>query len=303
MEILDRLKSLDLNLVDVNQILDLLRKINSQFFVTNKLKKGTRLCRVRIWNELPKIPTNVSEFSYNPNPSKEFGRAHCIGESIFYASLNLADPLVPHYMNALLETINDDLTKNFSRSYFAISSWILKEDLPFVLVGSNLLHSRENKSLRGHFIKSIDLDSKFKDEAIIVDDFFSNEFSKKVEYNNDYKLSASYSKYIFENGFNAIIYNSVASNGAGLNIAINKESIDQNIIEPEHVVYGTLYRRGLDYINEYNMKSNKIREDGTIEWGKLYGPEYKLDPKTKQYFLGNFDIKPNLTNRHILNLD
>ena len=44
------------------------------------------------------------------------------------------------------------------------------------MVGSNLLHSRENKSLRGHFIKSIDLDSKFKDEAIIVDDFFSNAY-------------------------------------------------------------------------------------------------------------------------------
>ncbi len=305
MEVVNILRSLDLKTVDIDTIIDYINKTNEQFIIVNKLSKGTKLIRARIWNEIPKIPVNISELSYNPTPSEKFGRANCIGDIIFYASLNLDDSLVPDYMNVLLETINHN-DKYIDRKYFALSSWIVKKDLSIVLLGSSLKHSKKTQNKRDYYLDSIvDLPQDFKEKSLIFDDFFSNEFSKVVVNDSDfeYKLSAAYSKFIFNYNIDGIIYNSVASNGACSNIALKKNIIDNKSVEADHVLYGTLYKRDSTYINEYDMRSKEITKDGTIVWEELYGLKYKLDVKVKNYYLGKIDSNPNVLDNEITLLD
>lgn len=73
------------------------------------------------------------------------------------------------------------------------------------------------------------------DVAKLIDEFFSRQFSQTVlrgcEWN--YGISASYCSLLFSTGIRGILYASVGSNGAGLNVVFDKSVVDDETLMPK----------------------------------------------------------------------
>lgn len=118
---LDAIKSLDLKVVDTDQIIQELVQFDKQIALTIELKKGTEICRTRVIQDVEKdIPTAVDQISYNPMPSRTYGRAHLVGETVFYGSLSTER--MKHYFNNSFEVF-DFNDKVLERQYFVTSKW------------------------------------------------------------------------------------------------------------------------------------------------------------------------------------
>jgi len=284
---LDAIKSLDLKVVDTDQIIQELVQFDKQIALTIELKKGTEICRTRVIQDVEKdIPTAVDQISYNPMPSRTYGRAHLVGETVFYGSLSTER--MKHYFNTSFEVF-DFNDKVLERQYFVTSKWILQEDITVIDVGNNLLNDRQRVEERRKFIDSIStLTNSFLESSKLFDAFIGTEFSKVVESRSDhlYKISASYCSLMFSQGFKGILYSSVGSNGAGLNIVLDRSLIDKGLLIPQMAMFGTIYNRYGDYVNDYSMKA--IIKNNILRWEDTYD---SLPPKMKLYYTGRSDDK------------
>lgn len=283
----DALKSMNLKTDEVSQIKDALVTLHGQIAVTNILKKGTEVCRTVVINDLERdIPKHVGQISYNPNPSTNFGRAHLIGETVFYGSVSTET--MKHYFNTSFEVF-DLKNTSLEREYFVTSKWILQQDLPVVVVGNHLLHVNQAMEERDQFLQSIQtLPEEIKMCAKLFDGFVASEFSKIVPRGNEflYKISACYCSLLFSLGIYGILYSSVGSNGHGLNVALKPSLVDDGILVPQVALFGTLYNRYGDYANDYSMKANI--EDDILRWQDAY---YSLPPSMKLYYTGKSNDK------------
>lgn len=284
-EAIEILKSFDLKTITTDEIIKILNSVRDQFMVIKTIPKDARICRTRVWDKLPDpIPISSNELSYNPNPSEFYGRANITNESIFYGSISTEK--MTDYFNTNMETAKFDDSK-IERKYFITSAWKLNKDIKVISVGNDLPHGNHLNLIRDNTIKSISLNEKI--DILLAkefDKFISLEFSKKIEDRNhhEYKISASYSRFAFDQGFDGIMYSSVGSNGTGANLAIQKELIDRNLISPTVAVFGTFYNRYKSCIQDYSM-SGKI-ENGIIRWKDVYRP---LPPSIKDFYTGISD--------------
>jgi hypothetical protein len=116
------------------------------------------------------------------------------------------------------------------------------------------------------------------------------EFSKHVEKSNpwEYKISATYCEILKENGEKGIIYPSVKSEGAGLNIVLFPEEVKKGIITFDKALYGTFYNRNGDYNNEYTLGATS-NDDVHLQWHEEY---YRLPRDIKDYYIGKSNYNP-----------
>lgn len=297
--VVEKLKLLDLNNVEVQEIISLFDNFNFLGYISNIIKKGSQICRMRIIDvEKEKIPINSKELSYNPNPSSEYGRCHIINESIFYGSINTE--LIKNYHNIFFEVTNHS-SRQKNRLYFVVSSWILQEDLNVIELGSYLKHSNCSLKKRNEFINNIPHLPYYKKVwSKQLDDFLSKEFSKQITNNFEYKISAAFSSYMFNRGIQGIIYPSVQTNGAGLNIALEKSVVDNQLITPNHAIFGVQYYRNKRSQDEITMNGD-FDAKGVIHWQD--NPKGYMDIISKKYFNGESDLYPLLDRVDIKNLD
>lgn len=282
---LNAIKALELETIEPNEIINELKQFDRQIALTLVLKKGTAVCRTRILGDIDKdIPTSVHQISYNPTPSSNYGRAHLKGETVFYASISTER--MKDYFNTPFEVF-DFNNENIDRQYFVTSKWILQQDITIVDIGNTLVHDSERIKERKKFIDNIQTQSAtFLQSSKLFDDFLSEEFSKRVDKGEEhlYKLSASYCSWMFSLGFKGILYSSVGSNGAGLNVALHPSLVDEGLLIPHLSVLGTMYNRYGEYINEYCMKAHV--DNDTLRWQEVYDA---LPPEMKLYYTGKSD--------------
>lgn len=283
---LDTLKLMNLKAVEIDQIKQVFLNLHEQIAVTNILKKGTEICRTVVVNDLENLPKHVSQISYNPNPSANLGRAHLIGETVFYGSVSTET--MKHYNNTSFEVFDLNNT-SLERQYFITSKWILQQDLTIIVVGSNLLHINKETEEREQFLQGVQPSSE---EMIMgakfFDDFIASEFSKVVPRGSEflYKISASYCSWLFSLDIHGILYSSVGSNGHGLNVALKPSLVDDGILVPQVALFGTLYNRYGEYADEYSMKANIVNE--FLRWENV---DYLLPLHMKRYYTGRSDDK------------
>lgn len=284
---INSLKSLDLMNIDENEIIQELRTIKDQIALTLKLKKGTEICRTRIVENVEKdIPKYVGEISYNPKPSPNYGRAHLKGESVFYGSLSTEK--MKHYFNTSFEVfkLND---KMLERQFFVTSKWILQEDITVIDVGNSLMQDKVRMNQRRKFFDNVEVPSTVSlESAKLFDNYICEEFSKIVTEGEEalYKSSGAYASLMFGLGVKGILYASVGSNGAGLNIVLPSYLIDEGVLLPHSALFGTMYNRYGEYINDYSMKA-KV-EGSVLRWQDTYE---LLPPEVKNYYTGKSDDK------------
>lgn len=252
-----------------------------------KINKGSIAVRTRIIEKNEAIFTKISEISYRTKNVEKIGKGRCNddGEPVFYCSLE-TERLKPIQTNILEifprfddETIAPIIQTISGKSQFQC-------DCYFPFIGG--FKNNPNLCNAGHdrfnFLDKLykEYDSEYIECFKIVDEFLCNEFSKKVKNEYEYKISATYSKMIHAKDRIGIVYPSVNSNQAGLNIAIYKESVDLGIIQCRMAIYSKFYTRNKNIVNEHLMIANI--DKGFLRWYEDYN--HKLPPIMKKYFSG-----------------
>ena len=288
---INRIKALDLQIVEKDEVLGRISELKRHASIVLRLPADTVICR-SVNNFLPeqRYPVTIQEVSYNPDfATCRFNRANWEGDSVFYGSIS--DDIMMSYHTSGLEI--SGLMKNpnplCSETVF-VGKWVLQHDTEFVFVGGgdNLLKKTErtikrNEALVNHIVKYPENVLSLK----LIDSFLCNEFSKNVEDGRrwEYKLSAGYSTLVKGYSWPGILYPSVQSNGAGLNIAIFPQFVDDGLIKLEYIAASIYYKRDKDIVNEYVMEA---RPDGEkLIWKEIY--HHKLPPKMKAYYTGKSD--------------
>ncbi|MGZ3873964.1 MAG: RES family NAD+ phosphorylase [Mucilaginibacter sp.] len=290
-KIIEEIARLDLTSVTKDEILLYFEKIQNHVSIIQIVPAGTIVCR-SVPDYLPdgRFPKTVQEMSYNPHLDQcRYNRANWEGESVFYGSIS-ADFLRSNDTSGFEIISLDKRESKICREIVFIGKWVVQKDLEVVSIGgSSSLLNKTNMSKSRHKLL-IDYITKIPEHELslkLIDTFLCNEFSKDVPDDKRflYKISAGYADYLKANGFNGLLYPSVRSLGAGLNIALFPNAIDSGLIRFEYASASNFYKRDKNIINEYVMEAYPDNEK--LIWKEIY--KYKLPPKIKAFYIGKSD--------------
>ncbi|MDD3123890.1 MAG: hypothetical protein PHC62_10355 [Candidatus Izemoplasmatales bacterium] len=277
LEILHKLKSLDLaNKLSSDEIKKL---INGLGFYTYKriFKKGEFIIRTR-----PNYNGTFcakSELSYPPKSkeSQSHQRASLKNTNYFYGSLigNNYSVFQNHkdFIGAIVTSISEQEffkdEKNKCIYKITYGAWQVKKEF-----GVAVLVQNENFYDKSDYVKMI-IDEyniyistqpeEKKNEIILVNKFICNEFGKQVKKGEeyDYLISASYTQRMFEEGLGGLIYPSFTMLGAGLNIVLKTEIVD-NCLELVRAGECTIFKTSSGINVSHDRVASRIVSDGNF---------------------------------------
>ncbi|KQB99841.1 hypothetical protein [Pedobacter sp. Hv1] len=288
------LKRLDLKTATRDQIYQLLSRLYGHIGVTRKLEKGRFVQRGVFIGSEEDFPKEVQRISFNPKGSA-MGRCNFDGNSMFYGCIS--SNVLEGYINCgfeLLPLSNEEVKDlpPIREHRVIVGNWILSEETEFVSIGSRsyLTHLNTDVQHRNElFYKIISPYQQSMLSFYAIDKFIADEFSKPVPKNEPwlYKISATYVDMIKANGHKGLIYPSVKSNGAGMNIIIFPEFVTNGLITFERCVYGIFYVREKEVGNEWLMKAKA--NDGKLVWKDEYG---RMPTPLRNFYKGISDINP-----------
>lgn len=281
-QVISQLEQLNLEKVEVAEIRSLLSKLQGHITVSTTLNEGKPIGRSLIF-ENEEIPIEVDRVSYNKNPGKIFGRATCQGTAAFYGCL--ATEVIENYHNTPLEILPMRKDK-IERFHFVTGKWILQNNSSFPFLGGQLDHLCDAGKFRHQYFSEYIKNQDNSDCFMLIDNFLCKEFSKEVPEEEPwkYKISATYAEMLKDEGLPGLIFPSVASNGAGLNIVIFPEAVDSGLIKLERAIYGTFYNRYGSYINDFVLEALAV--GNKLRWKEVYK---SMPPNVKAYYIGNSD--------------
>ncbi|MEQ9378316.1 MAG: RES domain-containing protein [Imperialibacter sp.] len=249
---------------------------NQSFF-----PKGEELYRARIDDGEKPFSKIKDIFVREENEIIGYGRANRPREQIFYCSDNMDV--------SLFETLQYLSKENFwykrqkgKMVQVTVGVWRINEPIRLASIfhGGDLWSRRPDlKDFHTHHRKVF---SKYKATKKMLDyeealcEFFSSQFTKQVDFDWEYKLSALYS-YLVKHAkvsndryvFDGIIYPSNATHLFGDNLAIYKRAFNEKKIElvrVESVMCVTFP----DQINFYKMNASENIKEGEIYWDPNY---------------------------------
>ncbi len=300
--IINKLKSLNLEEVSNEEVKELLRAIIYIPLPVVYLNSGVKIIRCRTISvskdkfEQKRIYCTYAEFS-NPKRKKFYciGRANSEDTTVLYGGIE--SKVMNGFSTACLELVptsahehDAERDLDFKVLNLVAGIWIVQRPIPIVILGS-LSDDYINLNSVGHERQKIINDFLEKnpqnaDIVRLVDEFLGKEFSKDVqkgeEYN--YKISANYVDLLQEiKMFKGVIYPSIKSNGAGINIAIFPKNVRNKYIKLVHGVYSIFYNRNNNCINDYPLKGEYV--DGKIRWKENF-EQYKTPIVMRDYYNG-----------------
>lgn len=140
--VLQELRALNLEVVEISEIKSLLWELKSHVSVMKRLNAGKPICRSLIFKN--EIPITVERISYNKNPGDYFGRATYRGKTAFYGSI--ATNILENYQTTPLEIL--PVRKDcIERTGVVSGKWVLQEDAWFIFLGSHLGHLCEDAKI------------------------------------------------------------------------------------------------------------------------------------------------------------
>lgn len=289
-----QLKGLDLRVAEREYIQQLLSKLYSHIGVVRKLEEGRFIQRGIALEADEDFPKVVQRISYNPNGSA-MGRCNFGSESMFYGCV--ASNVMEGYVSCGFELLplSDEEEAELPpirQHRLVIGNWKLTEETEFITVGyhSNLIHVNTDARNRNEiFSKAISADKKSALSHYVVDRFLAHEFSKPVPKKEPwlYKISATYVDMLKANGHKGLIYPSVKSSGAGMNIIIFPEFVQNGLITFDKCAYTIFYVRNKDLVNEWLMRAEA--PEGNLIWQDDYG---RISAPLRNYYKGLSDINP-----------
>jgi len=299
-ELLNTIKATDLSTVALEDLLKLFSKLNKHVAVVTVVPAGTVVSRSVSCNYLKgkgsEIPLLVSDISFNPNLNVcGFNRATWEGKTAFYGSVSSQQ--LESYYTCGFEVLSDlkESEKEIDRETFVTGKWIVKKDLQVVHISGNLKHNVDQVSQR--YDALYHAISQYPEHIVqlkMIDSMLTAEFSKSVASDArwNYKISAAYAEFIKQDGWPGVLFPSVQADGAGTNIAIFPDRVDE-YLELERAALTVYYKRSDSFVNEYVMEA--FPEGNTLKWNETY--IHKLPPMIRRWYTGLSD--DNSFNRYI----
>lgn len=267
--------------ISYDKIVDLLSNgIKGIPFPIAKLHKEYFIDRVRK-NENNKLYKHIDELSYIKdtyviqNKLTKYGRANLPHQVMFYGALKT--PYIQHErLTAIAESsdfFRNTQEKQFGKEYYTLSRWRIKEEL----VGVEIVFSddalKNNEYIRKSYekqkqsLEELELTKQEKDFYLEFLRFISNQFSKRVNNYEEYKISVAYANIALSKPYiNFIVYPSVQTEYQGENIVLKPEIVDkylEPIICSTHILYKDTNRTFIDN-DKYRAKNIDFSKD--LEW-------------------------------------
>lgn len=300
-EVLKSLKNLNLQTAGDDEIKSHLLKLSKHIGVKKTLDKQVFIQRgVLLDNEAEDFfPKQISRLSYNSN-CNSIGRCNIFGQPVFYGCISTE--VMEAYNCTAMEIL--PLNKNgIFKHRFVISNWLLNQPTEFLLIGGSekLYHLNKASAYRNDFFN--EKLNQYKEvifSLMSIDKFLCNEFNKEVKQGEDYnyRISANYCSILKDKNEPGIIYPSVKSSGAGLNIAIFSEKIDDKLVYFDKAIYGIFYNRNGEFCNEYTLRATS-ENNIDLNWKEAY---FRLHKKIKEYYIGENDFNPLKNNISVKDL-
>jgi hypothetical protein len=290
--VLKALESLDLEQASKEELQSLIKNLNKHIAIVSPLAEGRVIIRTvsckYLRNEPIIYPTRVSQISYNPNANScGFNRASWMSETAFYGSV--ATDLMQPYNTSSFEVLGDlnESKLDINRETFVIGKWVVKKEIPLIHISGNLKNNPLAVSQRYEALdKAINEYPKHADVLKLIDNFLCSEFTKEVR--NDerwrYKISAAYADFVKQDNWPGLIYPSLKAAGAGYNIVLFPEMVDE-YLSFEHAALSTFYKRGISTGNEFTMSA--YSDNGILRWKDDY--TNRLTPNMKLWYRGLSD--------------
>ena len=221
-ERISELKKLDLESHDFNELKKTLFPLVQCGLSTVTFPKGMTIHRGRCIDVGKEYLKHSGQISYPPSKNVlKYNRASTGEYQVFYGSASKV------HKNQELghKAVNFELSQIHKESftdpyeYIGLGRWYSKNDFTVAVVGLDSTIAENNtdavklKEFQTNLIN--DLPERFK-VIKLVSEYLSTEFSKKVEYEYEYKISAAYGEILFEMGFPAIMFPSVKFEGGFL---------------------------------------------------------------------------------------
>lgn len=269
--------------ISYDKIVDLLSNGIKQIpFPMAKLHKGHFIDRARK-NENNKLYKHINELSYIKdnyiiqNKLTKYGRVNLPHQVMFYGALKT--PYIDKTrLTAIAET--SDLFRNiqqnqFGEEYYTVSRWRIKEELEGVEIVfsddalKNSEYIRKSYEKQKQFLEELKLTKQEKDFYLEFLRFISNQFSKRVNNYEEYKISVAYANIVLSHtNINFIVYPSVQTEYRGENIVLKPEIVDkylEPVICSTHILYKDTNGALIDN-DIYRAKNIDFSKD--LEWEK-----------------------------------
>jgi hypothetical protein len=241
--------------VSYDEIVDLLSNgIKRIPFPIAKLHKEHFIDRARK-NENNKLYKHTDELSYIKddyiiqNKLTKYGRANLPHQVMFYGALK-TPYIQQERLTAIAESsdfFRNTQEKQFGKEYYTLSRWRIKEELQGIEIvfSDDALNNNEYIKKSYEKQKEFLINQKLTTEEIdfYLDflNFISNQFSKRVNNHEEYKISVAYANIALSKPYNNFItYPSVQTEYWGENIALKPEIVDkylEPVICSTHILY------------------------------------------------------------------
>ncbi|PQA96663.1 hypothetical protein B0A69_00795 [Chryseobacterium shigense] len=286
-EAFEKLKefSKKLDEISYDEIYNLLRESIKKIPIPEaKFFKNSIVDRARL-NDGDALYNSIDDLGYIKdrdvinNCLTEYGRANKPHQVMFYGAIKTS--VIDHpRVTAIAETsklFQDKKGYNIDGEKYTISRWRNKEYFFVAEIVFAKEAIKNNPDIKRSFESQIgfandldDDDIEFYKEFLI---FISEEFARKIEKNDDYKISVAYTNLILEHPkIEGVMFPSVQTDYCGANIVIPVETVEK-YFKPEvcstHILYkipeDTLLANGEHYCDELS--------DDPINW-KLIDSQY-----------------------------
>lgn len=271
--------------ISYDEIYSLLRESISRIPIpVAKFHQNAEVDRARL-NKADALYNHIDDLGYIKDQNvidkylTEYGRANKPHQVMFYGAIKTS-PIDKPRVTAIAETsklFQDKDGYNLDGENYTISRWRNRDEFYMAEIVFAKAAIENNPDIKRSFENQIrfadDLnedDIEFYKEFLI---FISEEFARKAEKNDDYKISVAYANLILEHPqIEGVMFPSVQTNYFGANIVVSPEIVDKYFV-PEvcstHILYKTpertLIANGEHYCDELSVHP--------ISW-KLTDPQH-----------------------------
>lgn len=282
-EAFEKLKafSKDLSNHSYDEVYDLIKNGIKQIPIPlAKIHKEAIIDRVRE-NKGIKLFQHIDELGYIKNQDvidkylTYYGRANCPHQVMFYGALESYLIDKPRF-TAIAETsplFRDPKLNSHSGDIFTLSRWETSDEFLVVEIVFSKYALANNEAVQKSYDRQLEmleksgLEQKERDFHIDFLKFISEEFSKKVTDNENYKISAAYMNIVMMHpDVRGIVYPSVQTDYFGINIVVPPKTVDE-FINPKISSTFTLYKnesKSLITNGKYVCKNIDPEED--LDW-------------------------------------
>jgi len=233
-----KLKNLDLSTYPTDEIISLMKNFGKVVVIEYKLHPGKIILRARPQDNQWPYKTRAS-LSYKPQQfNKTYQRASTPNQTMFYGSI------IPEEIDKG-ELDNERIVVTMEASQWlakqtecgvrqiAYSKWEVTSDIKLVAVLQNkdfFDASAHTRKIVKDFNAFVENNPEYREPSILISDYIAGEFGKEeIPADYHYLISALYTDFVIDAGFDGVLYPSVRVRGEGFNVAITPEAADSKI--------------------------------------------------------------------------